>query len=125
MGQINDRLRSIAGQHFGFWCPGCECMHHVAKDIWTFDGNYDAPTIAPSLLVTSGHFLSEWKPGDPCWCTYWAEHPNERRVFECKRCHTFVVAGMIQFLSDCAHKLAGQTVPIPSLPESHRDPCDS
>ncbi len=28
-------------------------------------------------------------------------------------CHSLVRDGMIQFLSDCTHKLAGQTVEIP------------
>ena len=28
-------------------------------------------------------------------------------------CHSFVVNGQIQFLPDCTHALAGQTVPIP------------
>jgi hypothetical protein len=31
------------------------------------------------------------------------------------RCHSFVRAGMIEFLSDCTHELAGKTVPIPDL----------
>lgn len=30
-----------------------------------------------------------------------------------KRCHSFVVDGQMQFLGDCTHALAGQTVPIP------------
>jgi hypothetical protein len=28
-------------------------------------------------------------------------------------CHSFVADGKIQFLGDCTHKLAGQTVDIP------------
>jgi hypothetical protein len=32
-------------------------------------------------------------------------------------CHTFIKAGMIEFLGDCTHKLKGQTVPLPPLPD--------
>jgi hypothetical protein len=28
-------------------------------------------------------------------------------------CHSFVTNGKIQFLADCTHKLAGQTVELP------------
>ena len=31
-------------------------------------------------------------------------------------CHSFVTDGRIQFLGDCTHKLAGQTVNIPEWP---------
>jgi hypothetical protein len=31
-------------------------------------------------------------------------------------CHSFVTAGHIQFLSDCTHEMAGQTVEIPEWP---------
>jgi hypothetical protein len=31
------------------------------------------------------------------------------------RCHLFVRDGMIQYLSDCTHKLAGKTVPMEDI----------
>lgn len=31
-------------------------------------------------------------------------------------CHSFVTDGRIQFLSDCTHSLAGQTVDLPEMP---------
>jgi hypothetical protein len=31
------------------------------------------------------------------------------------RCHSWVKNGEIQFLSDCDHALAGQTVPLPAV----------
>jgi hypothetical protein len=37
----------------------------------------------------------------------WGEK-QEQRV-----CHSFVTDGRIQFLSDCTHELAGQTVDLP------------
>jgi hypothetical protein len=33
-------------------------------------------------------------------------------------CHSFVVDGRIQFLGDCTHHLAGQTVDLPPWPYS-------
>lgn len=37
------------------------------------------------------------------------------------RCHSFVRAGMIEFLSDCTHALRGQTVSIPDWPDGYSD----
>lgn len=104
-------LRIMEGELLGFWCPGCKHMHALTSG-WQFNGNFDRPTFTPSVLVTSGHFVSSFKPGDNCWCTYNAEHPHEPETFKCERCHTFVTDGQIQFLADCTHELAGQTVPL-------------
>lgn len=120
MGRLSAKLRSVGGG-IGFWCPGCDQPHVVATGAsgWSWDGNVDAPTISPSILVTSGHHSPGFRAGDGCWCSF-----NEKRVaegkepssFNCERCHSFVKAGQIQFLGDCSHKLAGQTVPIPDWP---------
>jgi hypothetical protein len=86
---------------------------------WTFDGNYDRPTFSPSVLVTSGCKTPQFKPGDECWCTFNAEAVQAGREpsgFECSRCHLFVKAGKIEFLSDSTHKLAGQTVEMQAPP---------
>lgn len=107
-------LRTIEGNCLGFWCKGCEEMHVVSSG-WTFDGNFDAPTFSPSVLVTSGCKTPQHKPGDDCWCTWNAEAVKagqEPSGFQCSRCHSFVRGGRIEFLSDCTHKLAGQTVKL-------------
>jgi hypothetical protein len=104
-------LRVIEGGCLGFWCPGCDEMH-VVNSGWTFDGNYDAPTLSPSVLVTNGHFSSHWKQGESCWCTFNAERPDETPSFTCERCHSFVRGGQIEFLTDSSHALAGRTVPM-------------
>jgi hypothetical protein len=44
----------------------------------------------------------------------WQLHPDPPPGVD-HRCHSFVVDGQIQFLGDCTHKLAGQTVPLPVL----------
>lgn len=124
MSQVSAKLRSGEGGILMFWCPGCKELHQVrvGQNGWGFNGNHDAPTFTPSVLVTSGHFVSSHKPGDNCWCTY-KERIGEDPGFKCFRCHTFVTDGKIQFLSDCTHALAGQTVPLPDLPAHLRDDC--
>jgi hypothetical protein len=85
---------------------------HVVNSGWKFDGNYEKPTFSPSVLMTSGHYVSAHKPGDACWCTYNRDHPERPASFECARCHSFVKAGQIQFLNDSTHALAGKTIPL-------------
>ena len=114
MGKLSAKLRSVEGGAYGFWCPGCNKMHVVRG--WDFNGDVDRPTFRPSVLVTSGHHMPQWS-GNGCWCTYNAEHPENPSGFACFRCHSFVTDGQIQFLSDCTHALANQTVPLPDLPD--------
>lgn len=80
---------------YRMWCPGCHLMHRVVDgpNGWTWDGNETAPTFSPSILV-------QWQI-------------TGRRE---ERCHSFVRAGQWEFLSDCTHALAGQTVPMVPIP---------
>lgn len=74
-----------------FECPGCECCHQVPIEgagAWQWNGRLDRPTLYPSIKISNG----------------------ERTL-----CHTWVRDGRIQFLSDCAHALAGKTVDIPEI----------
>lgn len=68
------------------------------NDGWTWNGSVDAPTFAPSILVR------------------WRGYDEDKPVETC--CHSFVREGMIQFLTDCTHRLAGQTVPLAPWPFS-------
>lgn len=78
----------INGQKlYMFECPGCGNGHGFYVPRWTWNGSFDAPTFTPSLLC----------------------NPQDAAV----RCHSFVTDGKIKFLTDCYHKLAGQTVEIP------------
>lgn len=91
------------GGEWLFVCPGCKCGHSfntVANrsngvgglmPVWTFNGDVDKPTFRASLLV-------RW---------------NQNGVPQI--CHSFVTDGMIQFLNDCTHELAGQTVPLEDI----------
>ena len=60
---------------------------------WTWNGNLAAPTLRPSILT-------RWEGGDP---------------FKKIVCHSFVNDGVVQFLADCTHELAGKDVPLLDL----------
>ena len=107
-------------------CPGCGHLHtlptpwtpdgyerspYVAnKPQWEFNGDFDRPTFAPSILSRTGHYIGDGKPGN-CYCT--APDPD----FTCGVCHSFVRDGRIQFLADCTHALASQTVDLSEIQE--------
>lgn len=120
MARLSAKLRSIEGGRLAYWCQGCNSAHQVSVAgpgaVWGWNGNVEAPTFTPSVLVTSGHFVSSHKPGDKCWCTYAAEHPGRPVSFRCQRCHTFIRGGMVEFLGDCSHAYAGKTEPLPDWP---------
>lgn len=123
MSALSPILRMLEGNKIMFFCPGCKDHHTISiKEKadgkgWTWNGSVDKPTFTPSILTTNGHFVSGFKKGDACWCTYNAEHPERPSKFGCQRCHSFVTDGQIRFLSDCSHSLAGKTVPLPDFTE--------
>lgn len=115
MAALGRFLRSAEGGGVMFWCPGCGHAHAIQHGPgdgprWMWNGSLEYPTFTPSVLVRSGHHASGFEPGGSCWCTYNAQHPEETPAFVCTVCHTFVTNGRIQFLGDCTHALAGQTV---------------
>jgi len=124
MGQLSSKLRDSVDNGLMFWCPGCNEAHQIkhgegAGPRWGWNGSADKPTFTPSVRVTGGHYCPGFKPGDACWCTHNAEEVAEGREpsgFTCGICHTFVTDGRIQFLGDCTHALAGQTVDMPDWP---------
>lgn len=100
---------------YAHWCPGCQSLHSFATDApqrngarWTFDGNVDRPTFSPSMHIKWGRFA------DP---SYRVE-PGEEDLSGV--CHYFLRDGQLQYLGDSTHALAGQTVPLPELPEHLR-----
>lgn len=86
-----------------FHCTACGCSHGW-DDRWTFNGDLDKPTISPSLLVSSRHpkGYSNENPAPVGW----------QGEYEKTICHSFVTDGKIQYLSDCTHKYAGQTIEL-------------
>lgn len=100
-----------------FVCPGCNTsytlldgtlhtpsgLHMLAVNSphhppsWEFDGNLEAPTLSPSILTRI--------------------HPYDDVGHPQGVCHSFLRAGVFDFLGDCTHQLAGQQVPLPDLHE--------
>lgn len=115
MSTLSPVLRSLDGQGIAFWCPGCDEAHAigVGPGGWTWDGNAEAPTFSPSVLVRSGHYVEIY---GGCWCEWNEEHPDDPTEFKCGVCHSFVRAGRIEFLNDSTHALAGKTVSLPAWP---------
>ena len=106
------KIKAISTGGYSYRCP-CGDMHYVTSS-WQFSGDHEKPTFSPSVLVRSGHYAKAATPTD-CWCDYNAKHPGDELTFTCYVCHSFIRDGMVQFLSDCTHRLAGQTVELPDL----------
>jgi hypothetical protein len=91
MGKLLEGDRPDGSKSLLFYCPGCESYHAVTvvkgRDyegpVWGWNENMDKPTFDPSILCNAG---------------------TDRQ------CHLFVRSGMIEFLADCHHELAGKTV---------------
>ena len=118
MSALSRILRSVEGGRIMFRCPGCEAAgrgwaHVVTVDpppgysgpVWGYNGNAEAPTITPSILAT-GRYPKGHDSRNPAPHGWAGEY--EKTV-----CHSFVTDGRIQYLGDCTHALAGQTVEIP------------
>lgn len=97
-----------------FYCQGCAC-HHAVTDSWTFNGDYDNPTFSPSVLVRGTEITENgWKEYDE-WSKTKIMPPSGKFDTRSTVCHSFVTDGKIQYLSDCTHELAGQTVEIEDM----------
>lgn len=110
MSALSPILRDAEGGGISFWCPGCDCAHMIFVDTdpgprprWGYNGDPVKPTFTPSILVTyngpdAGQVDEDGRRAPPAVC------------------HSFVTDGRIQFLGDCTHALAGQTVDLPEWP---------
>jgi len=114
-----------------FRCPGCVYSHAVtverppgapAGPTWGWNANAERPTFTPSILVRTvrgqGLTDADWEEYDrivrqPGGTDAVLNHPKFGWT-----CHSFVTDGRIQFLSDCSHHLAGQTVDLPAWSEA-------
>ncbi len=108
--------KGLDGEKYAmFWCPGCDEPHgpivqreRPERPLWGWNADRERPTFTPSILVTGKRKLTEDE--------YQRILRGEQIEIPDKRCHTFVTDGRIQFLGDCTHALAGQTVEIPDWP---------
>lgn len=106
MAALSKVLRSSGKECVSFWCPGCDHCHTIpvkprAGHGWGWNESADKPTFTPSVGVNLPS--------------------NSHHVSTADVCHSFVRDGQIEFLNDCTHALAGQTVPIPDWPADYHD----
>lgn len=77
-----------------FKCPGCQVLHMIptaGKSAFRFNGDFEKPTISPSVLVQG--FLNKSK----------------------SICNFTVTDGNIYFLPNSTHDRADQTVELPDM----------
>lgn len=112
-------------------CPGCgerhtlpvrptphgevESPHYANHAHWHFNGDYERPTLSPSVNVKAGHYADGRSDPDSCWCTYYEQHPEESKDFACFICHFFLREGVVEYLGDCTHSMACQKVELPDI----------
>ncbi|HMN09319.1 MAG TPA: DUF6527 family protein [Gemmatimonadaceae bacterium] len=116
-------LHYAGGAILQFWCPGCDEAHGPVVErpdpiaypgpVWEWNGSLDRPTIAPSIRVSGTKMTPEaearWRQG--------ARLTGDVMERMDTLCHSFVRDGRIEFLGDCSHALAGQTVDLPEWEE--------
>jgi hypothetical protein len=123
---LSPTLAQLNDQIVAFMCPGCRTTHHLpiaGAGAWGYNGKPEAPTFTPSVLVRWGCKVSGAKLRPDGKCAACEEAKAEGEPSMCGACHSFVTDGQIQFLGDCTHDLAGQTVPLPPLPQWLVDEC--
>lgn len=106
---VRRAVESDGVTHAGWaiFCPACRCGH-MFDQRWTFNGNEESPTFRASMLVKSEH---AHPPVTPENLEEYKRSPWPQTKVQTV-CHSFVTDGKIEFLRDCTHALAGQTVPL-------------
>lgn len=143
MAKLSPKLRSTTNGIM-HWCPGCQCAHVIPTNPgppwpptdsasaypegtvkhgstgqrwrvqnkqwvsanWTYNGSVDKPTTTPSVRI----FVTD----DEDELGNKLETPVERTL-----CHYFLTDGNLVFCGDSKHIHAGQTVPLPDIPDNY------
>jgi hypothetical protein len=109
--KLSSKLRSWAGagQHgLAFFCPACQVAHsvHIGPGGWAWDGDADQPSLSSSVMIA-------WK-SNPDAAPGALGHSNQNR------CHSLIEDGMIEFLPDSTHELAGHIVHLADFPDYYQ-----
>ena len=106
------KIQHVGDNRYRFLCPACWHTHTFRSNgpepeqeayTWGFDGNYERPTITPSVKVTLG-------PPD-CPASWMGA--DGQMYYLC--CHSVITGGLIYFAGDSTHPMAGQTVELPEI----------
>jgi len=76
-----------------FFCPGCGHDHAVGEQ-WGFNGDFNKPTFSAHSIGINQD-----------------KGENVPKGY----CHSWVKDGQIQYLLDCTHDLAGQTIEMEDI----------
>lgn len=88
MARIIQSIYSDAqNRRWTFFCPGCQSKHTISEKTHHFNGDVDYPTLSPSVIYNAEGY----------------------------RCHFYISDGHIQYLTDCTHIMAGQTLDLPNI----------
>ncbi len=132
------KARLDASGHLWYMCRGCGHKHVIAiegraqvapgRPVWTWNGSTAAPTVTPSVLGRSINLGAmtedEHAEYEELSRTHGADWLLANSPFR-TCCHTFITDGRIQYLSDCTHQLAGQTIELPELSPVHMGPASA
>jgi Family of unknown function (DUF6527) len=110
MSKVVARYDGVDEKGLHFFCPACGTVHGIrlTPNGWGWNDSMDKPTFTPSVLVRGTKKLSDDE--------YARLMAGEKIYPRPLLCHSFVRDGRIEFLGDCLHELAGQTVDLPPWP---------
>lgn len=126
MGKLSSKLRHWAGsgkEGLTFFCPGCNMAHTITTSTggWEWNRDVHEPTFSPSVLVSGQDFTPAGQAEYDTWFAAGCPPLNGRKFDSAPTvCHSFVTDGLIQFLTDSTHELAGQTVPLADFPDYYQ-----
>jgi hypothetical protein len=92
----NKLISEASDGTYMFYCPGCKKAHGFNKT-WKLENKDTQPTVSPSILT-------RFTDGD-----------------KQMRCHLFIQNGLIRFLGDSTHGLAGYTVSMEPFGNTWKD----
>lgn len=109
MDNNNKKIIRKSGDHFAFYCKGCDEAHSFNSQ-WQFNNDFDCPTVSPSILV---QYVKVPHP-IPLDENGKYKIGSDGRIEGCidMVCHSFIKDGMIQYLNDCTHEFKGQTIAL-------------
>lgn len=100
------KIRKLSNGELQFYCNGCNGTH-TFNDTWSFNDDFESPTINPSILVRGKQPITDEE----------FDLIMKGKKVESKPlvCHSFIKSGRIQYLDDCTHNLKGQTVELEDI----------
>ena len=84
-------IKCLDNDKYLFYCPGCNCYHWFTVPKWTWNGNFEKPTVSPSIITS----------------------PHDPRI----KCHLQIICGELKYFTDSRHYLSGISISMVDLEE--------